>query len=112
MTPDEFNKIVDERVKQSAEVLKSKGRQYSRGGDRLHNFKQIARQKHTIPEDVLMFLVSKQWVNLNDCVDDIKQELIYVMEHWPPLYDELLNDIHNYLYLLEGLLKERHGNLL
>jgi hypothetical protein len=104
MTPEAFNKIVDERIKNSAMVLKEKGKQYSRNNDRLHNFKSIARHKKTTPENVLMFLVSKQWTNLNDCIDDItysEQEL------WPPLYNELFDDIHNYMYLLEGLIKER-----
>ena len=108
MIPEEFNKIVVKRVEQSADVLIAKGHQHSRNNDRLHNFKSIAVHKKTTPENVLMFLVSKQWTNLNDCIDD-KEHNVGV-KITPGLTDELFNDIHNYMYLLEGLLKERYGN--
>ena len=108
MKPEEFNQIVVKRVEQSADVLIAKGHQYSRNNDRLHNFKSIAVHKKTTPENVLMFLVSKQWTNLNDCVDDLELNVDYTEEKYLPIYDELFNDIHNYMYLLEGLLKERY----
>ena len=103
MKPEEFNQIVVKRVEQSADVLTAKGHQYSRNNDRLHNFKKIAQLTDTTPEKVLMTLVSKHWISLNDCINDVGLST----NEWFPLYDELFNDIHNYMYLLEGLIKER-----
>jgi len=103
MKPEEFNQIVVKRVTKSSDVLIKKSVQYSRNNDRFYNFKKIAQLTDTTPEKVLMTLVSKHWINLKDCVDEIGSDPV----QWAPLYDELLNDIHNYMYLLEGLIKER-----
>jgi hypothetical protein len=103
-----FNELVDGRVKTSAGVLKEKGQRYTRHGDRMHNFKEISSRQKLIPEKALKVLVCKHEVNLDDLVNDLAS--LDWDGAWSPLLDEIFNDAHNYLYLLEGLIKDRAIN--
>ena len=101
MSPEDFAAIVRRRLIRCEFVLVPKGQEYSRGGDRLHNFKRAAAIEKTTPEKALIGMAMKHIVSIMDMVDDL-----------PALpTDEVLaekfTDAHNYLLLLEALIEER-----
>ena len=105
MDRDRFNILVDERIQQCINVLVAKDKEYSRNNDRFHNFKKTARIDGETPERALWGIWKKQLVSIIDMVDDLDDPSASLPSL--ALLDEKFNDNHNYLYLLEGLLRER-----
>ena len=108
MTPEEFNVIVDRRLAICRSVLCDKGREYSRGEDRLHNFKTAGQRRGITPERALDGMMLKHDVSIGDMISDAEKD--------PPVspqretMGEKITDAINYLLLLEGLLTERIDN--
>ena len=102
-----FNKLVAKRVSAFLNVLAKKDSEYSRNGDRLHNFKVAARHKGESPELALYGMFIKHLVSLEDTIRDADE-----MGEVPDslVLSEKMNDCHNYLFLLEGLLEERRSS--
>ena len=101
MTPEDFTESVRRRLIHCEFVLVPKGQEYSRGGDRLHNFKKAAAIEKCTPEKALLGMAMKHIVSIMDMVDDL-----------PDLpgqntQDEKFTDAINYLLLLEALIEER-----
>ena len=80
---------------------------YSRNGDKLHNFKRAAVRRSTIPEDALMGMAEKHFVSIEDMVDDLVLGIEHPLEKW----DEKLCDAVNYYKLLRALLEERYADV-
>ena len=95
-----FEKIVKNRLKHCKKLLCSKGDEYARGDDRLHNFKKAAAMSHTTPEDALWGMWVKHLVSVKDMVDDPKRSS-------DRMIDEKISDLINYGLLLEAILKEK-----
>lgn len=101
-TPEQFERIVDERLAHCRKVLLEKNKEYSRNGDRLHNFRSAARRMGTDPMNALLGMKVKHEVSIEDMVQDC-------LEGMPPTKKQIaekFGDDHNYLLLLEALILE------
>jgi hypothetical protein len=103
MRPEEFEKIVEERIAKCASTLDFKANEYATG-DRLHNFKVAAALQAIEPETALLGMWSKHIVSVVD--------IIYKIEHRgeipsKELLSEKITDVINYAFLLEALIEER-----
>jgi len=103
MTPERFKMLVEGRLDHCLEVLTAKGHEYSRDGDRLHNFKTAARKRGVAPEEALLGMMVKHEVSIEDIARDAGRG-VYASKD---VLAEKIGDAINYLLLLEGLLVER-----
>lgn len=103
MKLEDFNKVVERRVALIKEVLTSKGQEYVRGDDRLHNFKNSGRKKGVTPEKALTFFMLKHETSLDDIINDLDRGIIPTQK----MIDEKIGDIINYYILLEAHFAER-----
>lgn len=104
MKTEDFEKIVNHRIEKLKELLKSKGKEYIRNGDKLHNFKRAAQLRNSNPLQALQGMLDKHLVSWLDIVDDIeKKETEHLDEK---LIDEKLGDIITYFVLAECVIKD------
>jgi len=102
MTTEEFNQVVENRLKHQQDVLTAKADEYARG-DRLSNFKSAGQMNHSTPETALWGFVTKHIIALGDFVRDLEGGIIQDYERW----EEKIGDIQNYMTLLDALVQER-----
>lgn len=102
MNLNDFNKIIEERIEILRNTLLSKGEEYTRGDDRLHNFKTASRVSGNIPEVVLMGFLLKHWVSVNDMINDIAHGKIPTRT----LVNEKIGDVIAYMFILEALIED------
>lgn len=102
MTPERFNKIVENRLLDCRNTLVKKASEYARG-DRLSNFKTAGRMDNESPEKSLWGMYKKHLVSLRDFIDDLEHDACMPWEAW----EEKIRDTINYAILLEGLIQER-----
>lgn len=103
MKPEDFEKIVGNRLETCRAVLCDKGKEYSRNGDRLHNFKTAARVAWQIPEKALFGMYLKHLVSIMDVINDIDAGILPS----EMILSEKITDSIDYHLLLEGLIMER-----
>jgi hypothetical protein len=103
MTPERFAELHRRLSEHCQRTLFKKSTEYSKGGDRLHNFKRAALMRGVDPEYALLGMKVKHDVSIEDIVEDAQQGRL-------PTEDVLLEKIGdeiNYQFLLFGLLMER-----
>ena len=85
-----------------------KDKEYTRGDDKLHNFKRAGMVLGVSPEEALLGMMSKHVVSVLDMTADV------IAGNHPiqALIDEKFSDLHNYFFLLEGLIRERSERLI
>ena len=89
-------------------MIGEKHKEYSRGGDKLHNFKRAAEIKANItPETACIGMAMKHISSILDMVDDIENYQELPTERF---LTEKTTDAINYLILLEALITERRTN--
>lgn len=94
-----FDAIVAEARKRQDALLKAKGADYTRHDpDRLANFKRVAREVGITPLQAWAVYGGKHWDAIMAYIKTGKAES-------ESIYGRL-DDLANYLYLLEGLLRE------
>ena len=103
MDINEFLPVLNTRLQKTRDTLDGKADEYSRGGDRLSNFKQIAHLLSCTPERALIGLISKHIVALVDFINDLDDGTVQPYERW----DEKMGDIVAYMVLLDALIIER-----
>jgi hypothetical protein len=103
LNAEDFNMIVDDCAEKMKATLQKKSGEYSRGGDRFHNFKVAGRRRDMSPERALAGMKEKQCVSVEDIIDDIDNGVLPTMA----MLDEKFGDEINYLVLLKGLIIER-----
>jgi hypothetical protein len=103
MNQEDFNDLVDARFFVCRTSLGQKSNEYSRNGDKLHNFKRAGAMLSCTPEEALLGMVAKHQISIMDIVDDIADGLLPTDEK----LSEKMTDSINYLLLLEGLIRER-----
>ena len=102
MTSDEFNQVVTSARQRQDELLQRKGHDYTRANpDRLYNFKHTGESIGVDPLKVWAVYAGKHWDAVMTFVKTGKVESEAIVGR--------LDDLHNYLYLLEGLLKENNN---
>lgn len=102
MKLDEFEELLDNRIRKIQYTLGKKALEYSNEIDRLHNFKRAAETLRCTNEQALIGMFSKHLVSILDLVDEESNNLL--------VWDEKLGDAINYLILLEALVLERITN--
>ena len=105
MTNERFEQVFEETVGKCRAILISKNKEYARGGDKLSNFKKAAALQGITAESALKGMMVKHLVSVCDYITDLEVESLHTLEAW----DEKVLDSLNYLFLLRGLLEERHG---
>jgi hypothetical protein len=104
MTTDEFAQILENRVEQCKKLtLGVKDREYSRNNDKLWNFRRAGQILRIEPERALLGMMSKHFASVLDIVNDELSGITTPRD----TFDEKFSDLHNYLFLLEAILKER-----
>jgi len=104
MTPEEFTKIIEKRLEQCLKTQKLKGEEYSRNGNRFHNFKVAARIKGETPEQALFGMYVKHLVSVMDMIEDV---VLYGKVPSEEMLEEKIGDSIIYHLLLEGMFRER-----
>ena len=105
MNIETFSTLAARRFIICLEMLtRAKHREYTRCNDKLHNFKVAGAYQHQTPEKALWGMMIKQFISLEDIVNDIEEfgKLPEVS-----LLEEKVSDIVNYFILLEALVVER-----
>lgn len=106
MRPEIFTELVTARLDQCRLTEQEKGAEYSRGGDRFHNFKRAAAMDGTTPVRSLWGMWKKHLVSIIDMVDDLDRGVIPTER----MIAEKCGDNIVYTLLFEGLVAEmRHG---
>lgn len=99
MTSEQFTNLVATARARQDTLLSQKGADYTRRSpDRLSNFKRNAEAIGLTPIQVWAVYAGKHWDAIMSFVKSGKAESESI--------DSRLDDLTNYLYLLEGLLKE------
>jgi hypothetical protein len=98
MTTEQFDRILESRIKSIKQVLGNKAKEYAIG-DRLYNFKRAAEISRTTPQKALAGMFMKHLVSVLDLVEGS----ISPSEN---MVNEKIGDAINYLILLETVLKE------
>ena len=106
MNHKEFDKLLQQIITRTVNLLATKSAEYSTDKDKLWNFKQAAEKRHTTPEDALMGMKVKHDVSLDDIVSDLERGKLPSMK----ILEEKVTDSLNYIILLEALIKERYND--
>ncbi len=107
MNAKQFNDIVEVRIARCRATMLAKDKEYSRGGDRLHNFKSAARMDNTTPEQALWGMLKKHIVSVQDMIADTASGIATSRLQ----VDDKITDVINYALLLEGLFEERRATV-
>ena len=105
MNDDTMDKVIDDRLNQSREILLHKAKEYVRNGDRLHNFNVGARMSGQSRERVLKGFMLKHFISVFDIIDDIDKGVLPKED----VLNEKIGDSINYLILLEASIKDKLG---
>ena len=106
MTDNQFQEILEKRLKDTKEILSNKAREYATSEDRLHNFKRAGELLRCTPEDALLGMQAKHIISIIDLVDSLNHNYLPLKEY----IEEKIGDAINYFILLEALLIERIAN--
>ena len=71
-TQQQLDALIDETIKATMHLMKSKGAEYAHGSDRLDNFRRNAADLDVPPELVWMVYARKHWDSITTYVRDIK----------------------------------------
>lgn len=106
MNDNTFQIVIRNAFYRCTHLLAKKKLEYAPGEDRLESFKKASELQAIPPEQCLWGMLTKHLVSLNGmCKLAGSCAIPYSQEVW----EEKLTDSHNYLFLLEALLKERYG---
>jgi hypothetical protein len=102
MNQTAFEAYTNNLLRQSAELLVSKGREYAGSEDRLGNFKRGAAATGTTPETVALIYLTKHLDSIQTYVRDGRKGS-------EPIQGRIA-DLLNYVVLLGALICERETN--
>jgi len=107
MNRKRFNHIIEHRVEKSIGVFKSKNDEYASEEEVFANFKQgVGISYNNTPEKYAWELLSKHLQSIKDILSSLEKGIKPSVS----LIDEKMNDAHNYLYLIEGMITEKIEN--
>lgn len=104
MNPSDFNKVVEEQIKMSTDVLVKKAGEYATT-DRLHNFKVTGALKGETPQQALGGFMAKHTVSIYDMIRNSSNT-----QYSLALWNEKITDHINYLLLLKALIIEEENS--
>jgi len=99
-----FDKFLKSIFSIIEDTLGTKASEYSRGGDKLYNFKRAGEIRRCTPEMALFSMYIKHFTSVQDIVEGLERD-----GKLPPyeVLEEKFKDSINYHILLWALLKER-----
>lgn len=103
MTELEFDELVVKRTQQIEKTLVTKGKEYRRNNDPLHNFNVAAQVNNTTREKALWGFAVKHYVSFLDILNDIEKGILPKEE----VINEKIGDLINYLILAEASIKDK-----
>jgi len=103
MTPERFQEIVKELQIKTTDVLTKKATEYSRGGERFHNFIVAGKRLGCDPIRALVGMKEKHSVSLHDMLADLDAGKLPSRA----MLDEKFGDEINYLILEYAMFRER-----
>lgn len=109
MKNENFVKLMLRRIEDYKAISIPKGEEYSRNGNRAHNFYVQARlglKDGETPESALWGDLRKHLASIIDIINDLDEGKLPD----PKMLSEKFNDYHVYGHLLEGMLLNRLGN--
>ena len=103
MKEQEFQEVLQQRLKKIEQTLSQKAKEYAAEGDKLHNFNVGARMTGQIREKVLWGFAFKHYISFMDILDDME------LGRLPSeaMVDEKIGDLVNYLVLVEASIKDK-----
>ena len=105
MEIEDFDKFIDGVLETHIKgVMCKKGQEYSRGNDKLYNFKRAGEMRGVSPIEALRGMKLKHDVSIDDLLND-EEDGSYISQE---LWEEKLHDEINYLLLLWALLYEKY----
>ena len=105
MNHETFCDLTAKRFQACQDILARKSKEYSRSGDKLHNFRRASALLGCSPEKALAGMMTKHIVSVLDLVDDIDSGDLPQPDM--DLVHEKIGDLINYSILLEALITER-----
>jgi hypothetical protein len=99
MRPEDFDKLVDERLGFCKRTLQLKANEYATS-DRLHNFKRAGKMQGCTPARALSGMWAKHIISILDIIDSIERGNVVDGS----ILSEKLTDNINYLLLLEAVI--------
>lgn len=109
MDSEQFNQIVERRIRKIRNTVCDKAVEYASGGDRLFNFKDGAKYLDCSPELACWAYVSKHLSSVKKMVLDFNGPKRVPSQE---LCDEKLGDVIVYMILLEALFEEEREKAL
>jgi hypothetical protein len=106
MQPQQFKKMAVRRFSKCQETMVTKAEEYSRGDDRLWNFKRAAALQGRTPAQALVGMWAKHLVSVMDMVESMAVGVVPDQAK----VDEKIGDTINYCLLLEGLIEEQRDS--
>lgn len=114
MTQEQFDQIVENRIKIIKDTLRSKGEEYAQGTDRLQAFKDAAILRNTTNEDALGGMVAKHLVSINSMIKVTSDSLFMLIQinannehkYSYEVWNEKIQDVINYMILLDAIIQE------
>jgi len=103
MNPNTFELLVNERFGQCWNILIEKGEEYATNDDQLHNFREVAKLRHTTMSDACLGMGMKHIISVIDIVRAISIGNALMTK---AVIDKKIGDAINYLLLLEGCITE------
>lgn len=103
MKTNEFDKIVNERIKKIKDILTSKAGEYASEEDRLFNFKIAAKINRVKPAEALWGMASKHLASILKIIEEVGNGKKVQKD----VSDEKIGDMINYLILLEAVLEDK-----
>jgi len=115
MKPENFQILLEERIKKIRDTVKVKGDGYRSDVDQFHNFKRAGEMQHISPEKALIGMWTKHVISILDIVNEIEYKCgtnlncfpAFDSEEYMKIVEEKIGDGIVYLFLLEGVIMER-----
>lgn len=103
MKEKKFYKLVNRRFDKILQGLTSKGKEYSKEDNKLHNFDRAALKRNISREEAIQGFMLKHEVSVDDIIENIKKGIIPKRE----VIDEKIGDLINYWILMEASIVQR-----
>lgn len=100
MNNEDFTRVIKEQLARSNTILEHKNEEYSKGGDRLHNFK-VAAELMGVPVKVAVAgMMAKHTASVYDlCMSDKDEDI--------DIWNEKITDHINYLLILRAVIEPK-----
>ena len=107
MKQSELDLIVNEFIDHSAKLLVSKGTEYAQStGDRLTNFKEVARFLNKTPEEVALVYLMKHVQSIQNGIEKGDFDWRWQKDDGSEAFKSRFADAINYLLLLAAIIEE------